>query len=144
MGVTTPTQTENQATFQYEIKDIFIGDNSFESVEYKAPAGQVVLADGQLMGKVAATGKLVELKSGATDGSEIPYGILVGNHTVETGETPTFSVAVSGKIAKELVVFDGSDDMSTVVSDRSLEDRILGDTLGIKLISSTENTIADN
>ena len=144
MGVTTPTQTENQATFQYERKDIFIGDNSFENVEYKAPAGQVVLADGQLMGKVAATGKLLELKSAATDGSQVPYGVLVGNHTIESGETPTFSVAVSGKIAKELVTFDGSDDMATVVSDRSLEDRILGDTLGIKLISSTENTIADN
>jgi len=144
MGVTTPTQTENQATFQYERKDIFIGSNSFESVEYTAPGAQVVLADGQLMGKVAATGKLLELKSGASDGSEIPYGVLVGDHTIESGETPTFSVAVSGKVDKDLVVLDGSDTMATLVDGRSLEDRILGDTLGIKLITSTENTIADN
>tara|TARA_R110002167_G_scaffold24774_7_gene86678 strand:- start:1603 stop:2043 length:441 start_codon:yes stop_codon:yes gene_type:complete len=142
--VTNPVNTGNQATFIYDRSVVFIGDNTFENVEYKAPAAQVVLLDGQLMGKVAATGKLLELKSAAVDGSAIPYGILVGDHTIEIGETPTFSVCVSGDVATDKVVFDGADTMATVVDVRRLDDRILGDTLGVKLILATENSIADN
>jgi len=142
--VTNPVQTGNQATFVYNRVDVFIGSNTFENVEYTAPGGTINLTDGQLMGKVAATGKLLELKSGATDGSQIPYGVLVGNQEILSGETPTFSICVSGDVAIDKVVFDGSDDMDTVVDVRSLQDRILGDTLGIKLIASTEMTKSDN
>lgn len=143
-SVTNTVQTTNQATYQFDRSVVFIGSNTFESVEYKAPAADVTLTDGQLMGKVAATGKLLELKSAATDGSQIPYGVLVGNQSILTGETPIFSVCVSGDVAMEKVVLNGSDTLATVIATRSIQDRILGDTLGVKLIDATEMTQADN
>ena len=95
MSVTIAENTGNFLIAQYDRSVVFIGDNTFESGEYTAPGAQVILADGQLMGKVAATGKLLELKSAAVDGSQIPYGVLVGDHTIEIAETPTFSICVS-------------------------------------------------
>lgn len=142
--VTNPVLTGNQATYQYERAIVFLGKNTFESHSYKATAGTKTLVAGQLMGRVSATGFLLELKSGAIDGSEIPFGILTGDATILANATPSLSICVSGDIATEKVVLNGSDTLATVVSSRRLDDRIAGDTLGIKLIAGTENSIADN
>lgn len=144
MSVTNPVNTNNQSTWLYDRTKVFLGCNTFEEHAYKAPAAEVTLTNGQVMGRVSATGALLELKSGAADGSEIPFGILVGDHTIAIGETPNLSVCVSGNVSLNDIVFDGADTVATVVDGRRLDDRIAGDTLGVKLISGTENTIDDN
>tara|TARA_R110000744_G_scaffold253342_1_gene368994 strand:+ start:594 stop:1037 length:444 start_codon:yes stop_codon:yes gene_type:complete len=142
--VTNPVNTNNQATFQYNQNITFLGENTFEKHDYKSTAGTKTLAKGQVMGRIHATGKVLELKSGATDGSEIPFGILTTDIVILANETPNLSICVSGDVASEMLIFDGSDDLATVVASRRLDDRIAGDTLGVKLIASTENTVADN
>ena len=140
--ITNPVVTGNQSTFQYVRKIMFLGNNTFEAHAYKSTAGIKTLVKGQVMGRISATGFL--LKSAATDGSQIPYGILTEDITIQASGVPNLSVAVSGDVDLSSIVFDGADTVATVVDGQRLDDRLAGGTLGIKLIASIENTIPDN
>ena len=142
--ITNPVVTGNQSTFQYVRKIMFLGNNTFEAHAYKSTAGIKTLVKGQVMGRVSATGFLLELKSAATDGSQVPYGILTEDITIQASGVPNLSVAVSGDVDLSSIVFDGADTVATVVDSQRLDDRLAGGTLGIKLIASIENTIPDN
>ena len=63
---------------------------------------------------------------------------------VESGEGKTLHLAVSGDIAAEQVILQGSDTLSTVISGKQIRDRISSDTVGIRLIASTDLTNYDN
>jgi hypothetical protein len=124
---------------------IFIWDNRYEQGTYTNPTGDdVTLAKGTLMGRVSATQKLVPLASGASDGSQFPVGILADDYTVDYLESANVTICIGGDVAEELVVLNGSDTMATVISSRSIRDRIAGDTLGIKLVAGTQMTAFDN
>ena len=96
------------------------------------------------MGRISASGLLVPLASGASDGSNIPVGILASNYTVAAGATHEVAFCVSGDVVKNMLSFDGSDNLDTVISGRRLGDRIAADTVGIRLIDSDELTEFDN
>jgi hypothetical protein len=124
---------------------IFIWDNRYEQGEFTNPSTvDAVLAKGTLMGRVSATQKLVPLASGASNGSQFPVGILADDYTVDYLETANLTICIGGDVAEELVILSGSDTMDTVISGRSIRDRIAGDTLGIKLVSGTQMTAFDN
>jgi len=124
---------------------IFIWDNRYEQGEFTNPSTvDAVLAKGTLMGRVSATQKLKPLASGASDGSQFPVGILADDYTVDYLETANLTICIGGDVAEELVILNGSDTMDTVISGRSIRDRIAGDTLGIKLVSGTQMTAFDN
>jgi hypothetical protein len=53
-------------------------------------------------------------------------------------------MCVAGDVAQEKLIFQGSDTLATVVSSRTLNDRIGADTVGVKLVSGTELTEYDN
>jgi len=124
---------------------IFIWDNRYEEGTYTNPTGDdVSLTKGMLMGRVSATQKLVPLASGASDGSQFPVGILADDYSVDYGESANVTICIGGDVAEELVTLNGSDTLSTVISGRSIRDRIAGDTLGIKLVAGTQMTAFDN
>lgn len=135
-----------QLTTNYDTSKTFIGDNRYENGTYTNPDGvEVTLAKGTVMGRVAATNKLLPLESGASDGSQFPVGVLADDYTVDAYDDATVSICVGGDVAAEKIVFaNGTDTTATVVSSRTLGDRIAGDTLGIKLVSGTELTGYDN
>ena len=141
---TSTVNTDNQQTNQYSTEKVFIGDNSYETVAFKSAGTDQSLVAGQLMGRVSATGFVTQHTSGASDGSEIPFGILAESIEITAGETPNLSICVKGRVDKNLVVLSGSDTFATVVSSRRIDDRINGDTVGIELVDSTEMTIEDN
>lgn len=144
-SVNTVESTQNQQITNYDNSFIFLRDNKYEGGSFENATGaDLTLAPGTLMGRVAATGLLVVLKSGATDGSQYPVGVLTQETEVLDTETVDIKVCVAGEIQKESVVFDGTDDYDTVVEDRTLLDRIGADTVGIKVIAGTEMTAFDN
>jgi len=145
MGATVVTNTDSQLHVDYDVAKIFLGKNRYATGTYTNGTGaSVTLAAGTLLGRVSADELLLPLVSGAVDDSNIPLGILSHTVTVANGATKNLTFAVEGDIAQELVIFQGSDDYATVVAERTLRDRIGADTVGIKLVSTTENTIFDN
>lgn len=106
---------------------------------------ELQLVGGELIGRDSTSGKFLILKSAGANGSNIPLGI---NRTcfadLADGVDIDMHICVEGDVAKDLVIFDGSDTVDTVVSGRTLGDRIIGDTAGIYLIEITELTDYDN
>jgi hypothetical protein len=145
MGATNVNQTDSQLHVDYDVAKIFLGENRYATGTYTNSTGAAVtLAAGTLLGRVSADELLLPLASAATDDSNIPLGILSHTVTVANGASKNLTFAVEGDIAQEKVIFQGSDDFDTVVSGRTLRDRIGADTVGIKLVSTTENTAFDN
>ncbi len=129
----------------YDNAKIFIWDNRYEEGTYTNPTGdEVTLAKGTLMGRIAASQKLVPLVASASDGSQYPVGILADDYVVDYGASANVTICVGGDVAEELVILTSPDTFSTLVSSRSLRDRIAGDTLGIKLVSGEQMTAYDN
>jgi len=137
--------TGQQLTVNTDLSKIFIWENRYINAPYNNSAyDAVTLAAGTLMGRVAATGYIKPLASGASDGSQYPVGILADDFIVEGGDLLDLPICNYGDVVKDKVVFSGSDSMDTTVDGRRLEDRIAADTAGIRLVESTEMTAFDN
>lgn len=128
----------------YDTSIIFLRDNKYEGAQYTAVGGDKVLLAGMVMGRVTATGQLLQCKSAASDGSVVPVGILTKDITVLDTIVADVNICTGGEVAEEKVVMDGSDTLDTIYSARRLRDRIAGDTVGIVLVPGIENTINDN
>lgn len=137
--------TGQQAITNYDVSKIFLWNNRFENGEYtNSTYDDVTIRAGRLMGRVATSGKLVQHNSANSDGSQFPVGVLNQDWVIEAGETKTVSICVAGDVAEEKVILYGSDTMSTPISGKQIRDRIAGDTVGIKLVSTIEMTGYDN
>lgn len=139
----------NQLFTNYDNSKIFVWDNRYSKGTFEYTNNNVTtvtFAAGTLLGRIAATDILVPLTSGAVDGSQYPVGVLAEDISVEYGESYSEIAAfcIYGDVVESKVLFQGSDAMDTVVSARTLRDRIAGDTSGIRLIPSTDLTGTDN
>jgi hypothetical protein len=124
---------------------IFIWDNKYFTGSYTNDTyDPITLTAGTLLGRVSATQKLIPLASGASDGSQFPVGVLAETITIADGDTSNLSVCNFGSVVEQLVILDGSDTMNTVISGKSIRDRIASDTMGIKLVSQDQLTGYDN
>lgn len=146
MAIESSTYSGGMLHTKYDTSKIFILDNSFTTGEVTNDDAydDLELEAGTLMGRVHATGELVVLQSGASDGSQFPVGILAGNYTIEPGDTANVRICIAGEVDESKIIFDGSDDFDTVVSSRQLRDRIASDTAGIILVPCTELGNYDN
>ena len=144
MGATVEVNNSNFLQTNFEQSKLILGENRFADVEFTASGADIELTRGMLIGKIAATQKGKILASASTDGSEIPFGIVCEDVTIADGTTQTVSVAISGDISQNLLVLDGSDTLATLVDGRSIGDRIMADTLGIKLVLADELSGYDN
>lgn len=135
-----------QAILDTDVSKIFVFDNRFETgSRTNSGYDDENLVAGTVMGRVSATGKLVPMQSDASDGSEIPVGILNKDWVIAAGATQAISICVSGDVVEGKLIFTKvGDDLDTVVDGRNYRDRIGGDTVGVKLVPSTENTGFDN
>jgi len=142
-------------TTQFDMSKLFIWNNRYETATYTNPSGSAAtLTSGTLMGRVIATNKILPQVSTATDGSQVPIGILKDTVTVAGSATVTLTICVSGDVASEQIIFGGSDLMTTpilfnssVPAATTTQYGTIYDILvrsGIRPITSTDNTIADN
>jgi len=150
MSQETGTNTNNQLTVNSDTSKIFIGDNRHDLFNYandnSGGTDDITIPAGTLFGRKHADGYVIPLASGASDGSQFPIGILREDKTIVYGEDfdGQITLCVEGRVAEDKVIFQGSDTLNTVVSSRRLRDRIGSDTVGIKLVPSTEMTGHDN
>ena len=138
--------TGQQLTVNTDLSKIFLFDNRYEKAPYNNSAyDSVTLAAGTVMGRVAGTGYIIPLVSSASDGSQFPVGVLADDFIVEGGDVLDLPICVSGDVdAGKLIFVTDTDNLDVTVSSRRLRDRIGSDTVGIKLVTTTEMTDFDN
>lgn len=142
---TTVLNTGNQAITNYDNRKVFVWNPRSEEASYNnSTYDDVTLTAGTLMGRIAATDKITPLTSGASDGSQFPVGFIAETTVVASGDTVDIDIIVSGDVAEDMITLQGSDTLATVISSRTLRDRIGADTVGIKLVGGIEMTATDN
>ena len=138
--------TSNQAQFNYDVSKIFVWDNRYEEgALLNASGGVKSFLPGTLMGRVSASGKLVPVASAATDGSEIPVGILLTSvEDLADAAENDVNICIAGDVVLNKIILDGADTLDTLIAGRPIKDRIAADTMGIKIVASDELTDFDN
>lgn len=147
MSTTLRDDTRNQGAFDRLLSNLLIFNNTFLKGDYANISGaEETVAVGQLLGRVAATGKLVVCKSGATDGSQVPRAINVValEEVAIAGTVDNIAPCNSGKVNKNAVVFNGTDTWDTLVGGIRMEDLLIANSAGIELVDVLENTDYDN
>lgn len=136
----------NQLFVNNDTRKIFIGGNrtQIEVNINNDVYDPVTIPAGTVMGRVTASKKCIPLASGASDGSQIPVGILLNTVTIDAGDEISASLVVEGDVWEGGVVLQGSDTLDTIISGRTIRDRIQADTVGIKLVPATDNMEFDN
>jgi hypothetical protein len=97
---------------------------------------------GMLLGVITASEKLAQSKSGSSDGSENPRYIAITNTDATGGDVTDVTVLATGKINAANIVFDGTDDLDTVVNNQSYYNHLRD--YGIIAIPSTTLVDYDN
>ncbi|MCH9620996.1 MAG: hypothetical protein S4CHLAM20_04100 [Chlamydiia bacterium] len=138
--------TKNQGTMDRDFSKIFVFQNNFRNVTFLNDTGaDLELKGGELLGVIASSGKAVLLDDpGATDGSQFPVGFANSCGTVLDGEELTISMCIGGDVVENKVILTGGVSLDDVISLRTLRDRIASDTMGVRLVESTELTNFDN
>jgi hypothetical protein len=147
MSTTLRDDTRNQGAFDRLLSNLLILNNTFLKGDYANISGALeTVAVGQLLGRVAATGKLVVCKSGATDGSAIPRAINVValEDVAIAGTVDNIAPCNGGKVNKHAVVFNGTDTWDTLVGGIRMEDLLIANSASLELVDVLENTDYDN
>jgi len=118
-------QTSKQLTADYNRAKVFIGEKSTFVGDYiNSDYADEDLLAGTVMARVGATNKLVKCDSTLTNGGQFPIGVLLGDVTVEGGETVELTVA-NGEVNGGMLIFNDAETADTVVSSRTLRDHLL-------------------
>mgnify|MGYP003634981798 CR=1 FL=1 len=143
-SITTVNQTENQVQFNIDQSKMFIWDNRYENVTFRnLTGGTLSYAVGTVLGRISATGKVTEMKSAATDGSELPIGILATVITdLATVSDVVINMCTAGDVAEEKLIFNGADVITTAEQARIYRDWL--QLAGIKAVLGTDLTGFDN
>lgn len=139
----------------YSTRNIFVWNNRFTTATYTNGTGsEVSLLAGMLIGRIASSGLVKQCVSTATDGSQVPIGILTQDYTVANGDSVTVNFCIQGDVDSGMLVFGGSpaDTLASVVSlvdsaTNTVKVGTLGDILngkGIIPVATSENTYQDN
>jgi len=140
------TKTNNFLHTDYDVSKIFVFSNRYEKATLlNASGGVASFLPGTLMGRIAASGKIVPLESAAVDGSQYPVGVLKTMVTdlAIAGEIEV-NVCIAGDVVENKIILDGSDTLETIIELKRIKDRIKSDTMGIQLVGSAELTGTDN
>lgn len=141
---TTTVNTGFQLFTNTDLNKIFIRGNRFNKRTYENSAyDAVTLRAGTVMGVVTATGWIKPEASGASDGSEIPRGVLAEDVIVAGGDRVELYMCVEGDIAQEQLIFQGSDNLDTTIDGVRMRDR-LRDNAGVILVPTTNMSDFDN
>lgn len=139
-----------QLVTNYDIAQIFLGDNLYDSGTYTNATGSpVVIVQGTLLGRIESSAAIAPAVSTVTDGSEYPIGIYAdGTVTVAPAASVLMCYCVKGRVNQNKIVFqNGTDILTTPVGTAATGGGIIKDVLvrnsGIFLIPSIEITIAD-
>lgn len=145
--ISNPLNTGQQATFNTDTTKIFLYENRYENNNYVNNSGYnpITLAAGTVMGRVAGTNVLIPFSSKSINGGQFVVGVLADDYVIAAGATVPVSVCISGDVnISGIILAEQGDTLNTVVSNRTVRDKIKSETAGIRLITSTEMTDFDN
>lgn len=126
-------------------KKLLLGENTTQTGTYTNGTGALVtLAEGTVMGRISASGKLTPFTSGASDGSQYVVGVLIDAYTVDDTASAVVTICDGGEVNENAIVLSDSDTLETVVSGRRIKDKIAAESVGLKLIPSIEMSATDN
>lgn len=145
-SATTSLSTSNARFTNFNWFKMFLGNNRHENAVFENGDSydDVTIAVGSVMGRIAATGKVVLLDKDASDGSQFPVGINTEEVTIGAGDEANLSLCVAGEVDANGLVFVTGTTLATVISGKTVEDRIASDTVGIHLVTGTDLTAFDN
>jgi len=144
-------QTSNQLHVDYDYSKIFVWSNRYDKGSLlNASGGVLSYSPGLVVARIAATNKVVPFDETGTDGSQIPIGILKTSVTdlADTAEKDV-NFCISGDVVEGKITFITAATLDTVVTigTGTENTRIVRDmiqSLGIKILPSTELNVADN
>lgn len=142
--VTNVLQTGNQLTSNFDLSKFLLGFNSFAqpAPSVTASGADVVLLQGEVMGRIHATGLIIPLAIAAVDGSQIPVGVVIADQTILDGDTDSVNLVNKGRVAESKINFAGAETLDSVVDERRLRDWL--NDIGLKLMAGEELTGTDN
>jgi hypothetical protein len=140
-SITSRNQTRNQAIFDYDFSKLFLFGNVFRKVNIAASGADLNLKAGMLIGAVDGVYQI--FKSGTSNISFV--GVLADeDFTITNGSNADVTICMGGRVNSALLVFDGTDVLTTVISHRTLLERIESDSLGIEVVVSDQLSKFDN
>jgi len=139
-SITQGTPTRNQLFSEYDLSKVFLFDNKYRTVSISASGDDITLVVGTIIGAVGATYQVY--KSGTSNIQLI--GVCAEAVTIADGSSANINICIAGKVESSKLSFDGTDTLATVVSYKTIRDRLASDTLGIELAAGTELTSSDN
>lgn len=138
-------QTGNQQITDYNVSKLFVWKPRFRTGTYTNSTGDTVtLAQGQLMARITTSGLWVPHDKSASDGSEIPRGVLAKSYTVADSASQDINIAYQGDVASALLVLSGSDTLETVVTGKGRIIDLLMANTAIIPVGGDELTGYDN
>lgn len=151
--------TSNQLFVDYDTRKVFVWNNRYNTGLFDEPngSGAFTLSEGQVIGRIASSGKLKICVSTATDGSQIPIGVVKGSYTMaESATDVAVTFCIAGDVDQTKLLFSGSETLATVVTivndpagtpNATSNTRIMRDliqSIGIHLVAGDELTEFDN
>lgn len=135
-------------TTNYNIAQIFLGENFYEDFTYSNSTGSpVTILSGTIVGQILATSKILPNLSSSTDGSEKPCAIYAdGDIIIPDGTTKILTCCIKGRVNLNKVTFGAGDTINTAVRTTTTGGGTIGsfiNALGIQLVASQELTITD-
>lgn len=120
----------------YDLGSVVIKNPEFET-SVIAFAGADTLAEGTIMGRITASGKWIQYTSGASDGSQIPKGVLITEEVATgVGDIAT-RILIKGTVRADKLIADGVGDPTQAELDQ-LRD------YGIIALDTTDISLQDN
>lgn len=140
----TTLNTNKQMITNFDLSKIFIGRNRYQTGNYlnNSSYDDLDVLAGTVLGRIAATGKLIPCVAESTDGSQYPVGVLAHDIEIDSGDEAEVTICDMGDVAEEKLIFKYGGSLDSIVSSRTLRDHLAAQ--GIKIVSATEMTDYDN
>jgi hypothetical protein len=139
---------QRQITTDYDLSKIFVFGNRYENDNYvnNSNYNPLTLLTGTVMGRVTATNAVVPCYGSAVDGSQDPIGVLATDLIAIPGgsNVQNIPLCVEGDVIANKLIFLYGDTLDTIVNGKRMRDRIGSNSVGLKLVASTEMTDFDN
>jgi len=106
-------QYPSQAVYTYAPDNLIAGLTQVVSENGTLLAGQA-LPRGALLGRITASGKLNLSTAAATDGSQVPYGILYDAYDATAGDLVGVGVYIKGEFNPNAMTFGAGQTVASV------------------------------
>jgi len=149
---TKTTDTANHLRYDYNVDDIFLDFPTKQVTKtiVNGTASERVIAAGTLVGITTADQTIVDaVKSDGSDGTEVPYGIVLYDYTIAAGASEEVEalIGINGSIFEDKVVLEGSSETldtvittsGSIVEGQSIKNALMNSNANIKLIPAATN-----